>query len=56
MDEPVQPLLGRPVITRSAESYRFTTIAVHTNATTPDGQAYDVIFVGTGELLNCCVS
>jgi len=48
MDEAVQPILGRPILTRANEAYRFTTIAVHTNATTPDGQAYDVIFLGTG--------
>lgn len=48
MDEPVQPLLGRPVLTRAFKASRLTTIAVHTNATTPDGQAYDVLFIGTG--------
>ncbi|OXA63939.1 Semaphorin-1A [Folsomia candida] len=49
MDEPVQPLLGRPVLTRAFEPSRLTTIAVHTNATTPDGQAYDVLFIGTDD-------
>jgi hypothetical protein len=51
MDEAVQPLLGRPLLTRATESSRLTAIAVHTNATTPDGQSYDVIFIGQGELL-----
>lgn len=49
MDETVQPILGRPVLTQSSESHRLTTIAVHTNATTPDGQSYDVLFMGTGQ-------
>lgn len=49
MDETVQPILGRPVLTQASESHRLTTIAVHTNATTPDGQSYDVLFMGTGQ-------
>ncbi|CAG7826149.1 unnamed protein product, partial [Allacma fusca] len=49
MDEPVQPLLNRPVLTRATQTHRLTTIAVHTNATTPDGQAYDVLFLGTDD-------
>ncbi|CAL8121906.1 unnamed protein product [Orchesella dallaii] len=49
MDETVQPLMGRPVLTQASESHRLTTIAVHTNATTPDGQSYDVLFMGTDD-------
>ena len=49
MDEPVQPIYGRPILTRATETHRLNTIAVHTNATTPDGLSYDVIFLGTGK-------
>jgi len=48
MDEPVQPVTGRPIFTRSSQRYRLTTVNVLPNATTPDGDAFDIVFLGTG--------
>ncbi|KAF4531834.1 hypothetical protein B566_EDAN000860 [Ephemera danica] len=47
MDEPVPSFFGQPVVIRISMQYRFTKIAVDSQVRTPDGKAYDVLFIGT---------
>ncbi|XP_063238903.1 semaphorin-1A-like isoform X10 [Bacillus rossius redtenbacheri] len=49
MDEAVPPYFSRPLIIRISLQYRFTKIAVDPQVRTPDGKAFDVLFIGTDD-------
>ncbi|XP_042210654.1 semaphorin-1A-like isoform X2 [Homarus americanus] len=51
MDEAVPAFFGKPIIISTSFHYsgRFTSIAVDPQVRTPDGKAYDVLFIGTDD-------
>ncbi|KAK7083551.1 Sema domain, partial [Halocaridina rubra] len=51
MDEAVPAFFGRPILISTSFHYsgRFTSIAVDSQVRTPDGKAYDVLFIGTDD-------
>ncbi|XP_069678508.1 semaphorin-1A isoform X6 [Periplaneta americana] len=49
MDEAVPAFFNRPILIRISLQYRFTKIAVDQQVKTPDGKAYDVLFIGTDD-------
>ncbi|KAJ9597977.1 hypothetical protein L9F63_011178, partial [Diploptera punctata] len=49
MDEAVPAFFTRPILIRISLQYRFTKIAVDQQVRTPDGKAYDVLFIGTDD-------
>ncbi|PNF31376.1 Semaphorin-1A [Cryptotermes secundus] len=49
MDEAVPAFFTRPLLIRISLQYRFTKIAVDQQVKTPDGKAYDVLFIGTDD-------
>lgn len=49
MDEAVPAFFTRPLLIRISLQYRFTKIAVDQQVRTPDGKAYDVLFIGTDD-------
>ncbi|XP_067003213.2 semaphorin-1A isoform X3 [Anabrus simplex] len=49
MDEAVPAFFTRPIIIRISLQYRFTKVAVDQQVKTPDGKAYDVLFIGTDD-------
>ncbi|XP_021930955.1 semaphorin-1A isoform X2 [Zootermopsis nevadensis] len=49
MDEAVPAFFSRPLLIRISLQYRFTKIAVDQQVRTPDGKAYDVLFIGTDD-------
>jgi semaphorin 6 len=49
MDEAVPAFFTRPLLVSISLQYRFTTIAVDEQVRTPDGKAYDVLFIGTDD-------
>lgn len=49
MDYAVPAFFSRPVLIRISSQYRFTMIAVDPQVQTPDGRAYDVLFIGTDD-------
>lgn len=51
MDSAVPAYFSRPLQIRISLQYRFSKIAVDQQVKTPDGKAYDVLFIGTGKLI-----
>lgn len=49
MDYAVPAFFSRPVLIRISSQYRFSMIAVDPQVRTPDGRAYDVLFIGTDD-------
>ncbi|KAK6642700.1 Semaphorin-1A [Polyplax serrata] len=49
MDTAVPAFFSRPVLIRISSQYRFSMIAVDPQVRTPDGRAYDVLFIGTDD-------
>ena len=49
MDYAVPAFFSRPVLIRISSQYRFTKVAVDPQVRTPDGRAYDVLFIGTDD-------
>lgn len=45
------PLHGKPLLTRVSLKYRLTAITIDPQVPALDGNSYDIIFVGTGNLL-----